>query len=77
MSQSGLCPWASPMGVIVPAWVGTAVAPWAAFGVTTVPLLGANGRKRQEDGDNKKAPLPSFNLGPPSKPAPGLPQMDG
>lgn len=68
MSQSDLCPWASPMGVIVPAWVGTAVAPWAGFGVATVPLLGASGRKRQEDGNNKKAP---------SQRHPRAPQQDG
>lgn len=47
---------------------------WAAFGVATVPVLVASGRKRQENGDNKKAPLPSFTLGPPASQLLGCPR---
>lgn len=45
VSWSGLCPWASPVGMIVPAWVGRAMAPWARIGITAVPLWGASGQK--------------------------------
>ena len=64
-----LCPWASPMGV-----GGHSRGAWAAFGVATVPVLVASGRKRQENGDNKKAPLPSFTLGPPASQLLGCPR---
>lgn len=72
MSQSGLCPWASPVGV-----GGHSRGAWAAFGVATAPLLVASGRKRQENGDNKKAPLPSFTLGPPASQLLGCPRWTG